>query len=60
MHCQAGHGIGAMVGAWWCAEEATQRGCKLAETDLMQGIVAYNEVDCKVMMEIVRYLRGHH
>ncbi len=55
-----GDGLGAMVGAWWCAEEATKLGCTLMETDLMQAIAAYNEVDCKVMMEIVRYLRGHH
>ena len=49
-----------MVGGWWCADEATKLGCTLIETDLMQGIAAYNEVDCKVMMEIVRYLRDHH
>ena len=53
-------GLGAMVGAWWCAEEASQRGCRLVDIDLMQEIMAYNEVDCKVMMEIVHYLRGHH
>ena len=28
--------------------------------ELMQEIAAYNEVDCKVMMEIIRYLRTHH
>ena len=55
-----GDGLGAMVGGWWCADEATKLGCTLIETDLMQGIAAYNEVDCKVMMEIVRYLRDHH
>ena len=55
-----GDGLGAMVGAWWCAEEARRLGCTLMETDLMQGIAAYNEVDCKVMMEIVRYLRANH
>ena len=49
-----------MVGAWWCAEEAAKLGCRLMDTDLMKGIAAYNEVDCKVMMEIVRYLRVHH
>ena len=55
-----GDGLGAMVCAWWCAEEATKLGCTLMETDLMQGIAAYNEVDCKVMMEIVRYLRAQN
>jgi hypothetical protein len=53
-------GLGAMTGAWVCAVEAGQRGCTLTETELMQEIARYNEVDCKVMMEIVRYLRGRH
>lgn len=53
-------GMGAMVGAWSCAAEAAERGRTLPETELMQEIAKYNEVDCKVMMEIVRYLRGHH
>jgi len=54
-----GDGLGAW-GAWWCAEEATKLGYTLIETDLMPGIAAYNEVDCKVMMEIVQYLRTSH
>ncbi len=50
-------GLGAMVGAWSCAAEAAEHGCMLAETTLMQDIAVYNEVDCKVIMEIVHYLR---
>ena len=53
-------GLGAMTGAWWCDDEAQKRGIKLIATGLMQEIAAYNEVDCKVMMEIIRYLRQHH
>jgi predicted RecB family nuclease len=53
-------GLGAMTGAWWCDEEASNRGVPLMDTDLMQEIARYNEVDCKVMMEIVRYLRQSH
>lgn len=53
-------GLGAMVGAWRSAAEAAERGVPLAEIDLMQGIRDYNEVDCKVMMEIVKYLRSNH
>ena len=53
-------GLGAMVGAWSCATEAAERGCMLSETELMQQIMRYNEVDCKAMMEIIRYLRTHH
>lgn len=52
-------GLGAMVGAWSCVREARDRGCRLVDTDLMQEIARYNEVDCRVMMEIVRYLRSH-
>ena len=53
-------GMGAMVGAWSCALEAAERRCTLPETKLMGEIALYNEVDCKVMMEVVRYLRDHH
>ena len=49
-----------MVVAWWCAKEAAERDCPLLETDLMQEMAACNEVDCKVMMEIVKYLRENH
>jgi len=53
-------GLGAMVGAWWCADEATKLDVPLEQIPLMQEIVEYNEVDCKVIMEIVRYLRENH
>lgn len=50
-------GLGAMVGAWRCAEQAAIDGGALRDVPLMADIERYNEVDCKVMMEIVRYLR---
>ena len=53
-------GLGAMVGAWHCEEEAEKRGVPMTALPLMHEIVSYNEVDCKVMMEIVRYLRKNH
>ena len=53
-------GLGAMIGAWWCAHEAAERGVTMLNLELMQQIADYNEVDCKAMMEIVRYLREHH
>ena len=53
-------GLGAMVGAWRCEREAANAGGRLIDTDLMRGIRRYNEVDCKAMMELVRYLRRHH
>jgi len=53
-------GLGAMVGALWCASEAAKSGMPLSQIELMKSIQEYNEVDCKVMMEIVRYLRRNH
>ena len=53
-------GLGAMVGAWRCGEEARRRGVPMTSLPLMDEIARYNEVDCKVMMEIVRYLRANH
>lgn len=53
-------GLGAMVGAWWCAAEAKARGCTLSDITLMQDIARYNEIDCKAIAEIVSYLRANH
>lgn len=53
-------GLGAMVGAWHCDREAADKGIRLADTELMQEIERYNEVDCRVMQEILDYLRGNH
>lgn len=53
-------GLGAMAGAWWCDEEAKRLGRRLTDIPLIGDIAAYNEVDCKAMMEIIRYLRTHH
>ena len=53
-------GLGAMVGAWRCDEEAKAKGVPMSQVPMMYEIARYNEVDCKVMMEIVRYLRANH
>ena len=53
-------GLGAMVGAWWCDGEAAKRGCRLTDLDLLQEIQRYNEVDCRVMHEVLEYLRTQH
>ena len=53
-------GLGAMVGAWRCDALAKENGVPMSEIDLMDEIICYNEVDCRVMMEIIRYLRMHH
>ena len=52
-------GLGSMIGAWWCAHEAERQGVPMLDLELMQQIRGYNEIDCKAMMEIVRYLRAH-
>jgi hypothetical protein len=53
-------GLGAMVGAWRSAQQAALTGSDLADTELMLEIGVYNEVDCRTMMEVVRYLRLNH
>ncbi len=50
-------GAGAMAGAWNAAVEATRKGVTLGETEVMREIARYNEVDCRVMAEILDYLR---
>lgn len=53
-------GAGAMAGAWNAAVDARKRGVMLGDTDTMREIGRYNEVDCRVMAEILDYLRREH
>lgn len=53
-------GLGAMVAAWWCDAEAKNQNVQMSSIDLMREVIEYNEVDCKVMMEIIGYLRANH
>jgi hypothetical protein len=53
-------GLGAMVGAILSAEESANTKKNLMEMPLMKEIANYNEIDCRVMMEIVQYLRRVH
>ena len=53
-------GLGAMVGAWRCDEEARAMGLSMPDMPLMADIIHYNEIDCKVMMELLRYLRTNN
>ena len=54
-------GLGAMVGAMSSDAEARQKGLSsMRLVPLMDEITAYNEVDCRVMWEILNYLRAHH
>jgi hypothetical protein len=53
-------GAGAMAGAWNAAVEAKRRGVALGDTDTMREVARYNEVDCRVMAEILEHLRAEH
>lgn len=53
-------GTGAMLGAFKAAKEARSRGLKLKDIPLIREIAKYNEVDCKVVGEILEYIRKHH
>jgi len=53
-------GAGAMAGAWSAAADARARGRSLKESPVMREIAAYNEVDCRVMAEILDHLRQSH
>jgi Predicted nuclease (RecB family) len=53
-------GLGAMVGAWSAAAEARRGGVALGQVELMREIERYNEVDCRVMAEVIGYLRDNH
>ena len=52
-------GMGAMVGAWWCDAEAARVGGSMRDLELMREIERYNEVDCRVMAELVGWLRAN-
>jgi len=54
-----GDGMGAMIGAFVCDREADRRGISMQALPLMAGIGKYNEVDCRAMGELVRWLRAN-
>jgi hypothetical protein len=53
-------GLGAMVMTWNAAGEAAARGVRLVEIDCMNEVVRYNEIDCRVMYEVIDLLRRRH
>jgi hypothetical protein len=53
-------GTGAMAGTWAAAALAAQDGRALAEVELMAEVARYNEIDCRVMAEVLAHLRAEH
>ena len=52
-------GLGAMVATWSAAHEAAAARTPLSTHPLMIEIARYNEVDCRVMSEILAWLRDN-
>ncbi len=48
-----------MVATWSAAHDAAAAGTPLSAHPLMIDIARYNEVDCRVMAEILLWLRQH-
>jgi len=46
-----------MAGAWWADAEAAKKGGSMRDFDVMAAIERYNEIDCRVMAEILAWLR---
>jgi hypothetical protein len=53
-------GTGAMAGAWAAADIAAKDGADLAAVELMNEVSRYNEIDCRVMAEVLEHLRREH
>ncbi|MBI2325520.1 MAG: hypothetical protein HYU87_11255 [Chloroflexi bacterium] len=53
-------GAGVMAGAWHAAKEAALRGVALSEIAHMREIDRYNEIDCRVMAQVLDHLRREH
>ncbi len=54
------NGLDALVLAKDCHDNAVKKNIKMRRLPLMKDIVRYNEIDCRVLYEIVTYLRKHH
>ncbi len=53
-------GTGAMVGAWTADDVARRTATDLAAVPLMADVSRYNEIDCRVMAEVLDHLRREH
>ena len=53
-------GTGAMAGAWAAAAIAARDHLDIEDVALMIEVARYNEIDCRVMAEVLEYLRQEH
>ena len=53
-------GADAAVGAYKVDRETRKKNLSFKSDPLTQEIIKYNEVDCKVLEEIISYLRAYH
>ena len=53
-------GTGAMAGAWAAADLAAKDGGEMGKVALMTEVSRYNEIDCRVMAEVLDHLRREH
>ena len=53
-------GTGAMVGAWAADAVAKRTAEAIADVPLMTEVSRYNEIDCRVMAEVLDHLRREH
>ena len=53
-------GTGAMAGAWAAADLGAKDGGDLGAVELMRDVAAYNEIDCRVMAEVLDHFRREH
>ena len=52
-------GLGAMIGTRSAARAAADAGSAMSEHPLMVEIARYNETDCRVMAEVLMWLRAN-
>ena len=50
-------GVSAMLAAWYCEKMCQSTGGTLPESKNIQEIIKYNEVDCKVLWDILKIFR---
>lgn len=59
-HSVCSNGLSAMIAAWNCHLEAKKLKVSMQMLPLMKSVKSYNEMDCKLVWEIVHYLRTYH